>query len=71
MCVPQVVFEMKKKEIEKARTQLEEGRDGADFKVGPAALIARAMLTFKYASYYIVLLYRPFARTIFPFHYAL
>ncbi|KAF2356233.1 PTB/PI domain [Trinorchestia longiramus] len=28
----QVVFEMKKKEIEKARSQLEEGRDGADFK---------------------------------------
>ncbi|XP_018012127.1 uncharacterized protein LOC108669333 isoform X2 [Hyalella azteca] len=28
----QVVFEMKKKEIEKARSQLEEGRDGVDFK---------------------------------------
>ena len=30
---PQVVFEMKKKEIEKARNQLEEGRDGVNFSV--------------------------------------
>ena len=36
-CALQVVYELKKKEIEKARSQLEEGREKGEFKASDSA----------------------------------